>query len=169
MPLAPILPVGWPCVLAYSAPTGLANERINPWRLLAWEAWIIGQCVLQKLKLLRNISLITHEQETNAVYRQFLQTWLVLWLFLPFTIRHPTTHDAGYPWLARIDFANMGLEKALPSIRICGIGEAISGPAVGRLQNNRSTSFKAPYGKCPGSFRLLSSATYGSRKVVLTP
>jgi len=62
MLLSWIIPLRWPFELAHAIATELSDDRIDPGLLLSWESWVIGIQVLQDLKLLCNIPLITHEE-----------------------------------------------------------------------------------------------------------
>ena len=62
MLVAWIIPARWPFLLAHAIATRLSDDRIDPGLPLPWDSWVIGIQVLQDLKLLRNIPLITHEQ-----------------------------------------------------------------------------------------------------------
>jgi len=57
-----IIPARRPMELAHTIHTRLANDWVDPWFLRPWESRVVSVQALQDLKLLRNISLITHEQ-----------------------------------------------------------------------------------------------------------
>src|SRR5262249_36286320 len=151
-----ITPAPRPFLLCNVIPFGLSDDRIDPCPFF-WKAWVIGPAVLQDLKLLRNIILITHKEQSNPRGRQFLQAWISLRLFIPFPVRDSTTDNAGYLWLAPIDFAHMGLEGALQSIRILVVGKVIGHggrPAWSVLEGHWRTVFKASYNECPRALRV---------------
>ena len=57
-----VIPPRWPFELAHAIATGLSDDRIDSRPLRSGGSWVVGIQVLQDLKLLRNIPLITHEE-----------------------------------------------------------------------------------------------------------